>query len=309
MTRAACRADLQIGAGFQAGPCGAELQIQGRLIRIARLAAEKYDFLSDPPAAIQAVKQSGTRVDLLTFTQQLPDVTPRYDYPLEWDNLAALPVSTFDDWWTRQINGKTRNMVRRAEKVLTVREVPFDDALVRGIQAIYNECPIRQGRPFWHYGKDLETVRRDNGTFLDRSVFIGVFLDASLIGFAKLVSDREGRQAALMQILSMIRHRDKSPTNALVAQAVRSCAGRGIEFLVYSQFAYGRKERDGLSDFKEHNGFRRIDLPRYYVPLTAVGRLALRLRLHRDAADRLPESVLAQLRKVRRRWHAAMTAS
>ena len=103
---------------------------------------------------LNALRQSGTRVDLLTFTQQLPDVTPLYAYPLEWDNLAALPVSTFDHWWTRQINGKTRNMVRRAEKGLIVREVPFDDSLVRGIREIYNECPIRQGRPFWHYGKD-----------------------------------------------------------------------------------------------------------------------------------------------------------
>jgi hypothetical protein len=294
--------------GAQAGLCGKEMQVRGRLIRIARLAAEKYDFLDDPEAALQALRRSGARVDLLTFTQQLPDVTPRYDYPLEWDNLAALPVSTFDHWWTRQINGKTRNMVRRAEKALTVREVPFDDDLVRGIHTIYNESPIRQGRPFWHYGKDLEIVRRENGTFLERSVFIGVFLDTTLVGFAKLVSDGEGRQAGLMQILSMIRHRDKSPTNALIAQAVRSCAQRGIKFLVYSQFAYGRKERDGLSDFKEHNGFLRMDLPRYYVPLTAVGRLALRLRLHRDVVDHVPEPVLAQFRKVRSRWHAATTA-
>jgi hypothetical protein len=284
------------------------MQIRGRFIRIARLAAEKYDFLDDPEAALQALRQSGTRVDLLTFTQQLPDVTPHYNYPLEWDNLAALPVSTFDHWWTRQINGKTRNMVRRAEKALTVREVPFDDELVRGIHTIYNETPIRQGRPFWHYGKDLAIVRRENGTFLQRSVFIGVFLDSTLVGFAKLVSDGEGRQAGLMQILSMIRHRDKAPTNALIAQAVRSCAQREIKFLVYSQFAYGRKERDGLSDFKEHNGFLRMDLPRYYVPLTALGRLAFRLRLHRDVVDHVPEPVLAQFRKVRSRWHAATTA-
>ena len=296
-------------AGLQAGPGGKELQIRGRLVRIARLAAEKYDFLDDPAAALEALRQSGTRVDLLTFTQKLPDVTPQYDYPLEWDNLAALPVSTFDHWWTRQINGKTRNMVRRAGKGLTVREVPFDDALVRGIHEIYNECPIRQGRPFWHYGKDLEIVRRDNGTFLHRSVFIGAFLGTTLVGFAKLVSDAEGRQAALMQILSMIRHRDKSPTNALIAQAVRSCAQREIGFLVYSQFAYGRKERDGLSDFKEHNGFRRMDLPRYYVPLTAVGRLALRLRLHHGVVDRVPEPVLARLRRVRSRWHAATSSA
>ena len=77
-----------------------------------------------------------------------------------------------------------------------------------------------------------------------------------------------------MNIVSMVRHRDMAPTNALVAQAVRSCAERGIPYLVYSKFAYGKKQRSSLSDFKERNGFQRIDVPRYYVPLTRTGWLA-----------------------------------
>jgi len=223
---------------------------------------------------------------------------------MEWDNLAVLAVSTFDHWWTRQINDKTRNMVRRAEnKGVAVREVLFDDALVQGISAIYNESPIRQGKPFWHYGKDLETVRMENATFLDRSAFLGAFLGDSLIGFAKLVSSEDQGQAALMQILSMIHHRDKAPTNALIAQVVRDCAARGIPYLVYSKFSYGKKQRDPLSDFKHHNGFQRIELPRYYIPLTRTGWVALRLSLHHRLADHIPEPVLIQLRKLRSLWH------
>src|SRR5437899_416033 len=170
--------------------CGKGIQIQGRVIRIARLEAEGFEFLEDPDAAVDAMRQSGIRIDLFTFTQQLSETSPKYDYPMEWDNAAALPVSTFDHWWTRQINDKTRNMVRRASKKgVAVREMPFDDVLVQGISAIYNESPIRQGKPFWHYGKDIETVRRENATFLDRSGFLGAFLGDRLIGFAKLVSD------------------------------------------------------------------------------------------------------------------------
>jgi len=289
--------------------CGKDITIHGRVIRIARLAAETYEFLSHPHDAIDALRNSGTRIDLFTFTQQLPDITPRYHYPMEWDNLAAVPVSTFDHWWKHQINGKTRNMVRRAEtRGITVREVPFDDALVRDIKAIYDETPVRQGRSFWHYRKDFESVRRENATFLDRSVFLGAFNEGALIGFAKLVSDGDGRQAALMQILSMISHRDKAPQNALIAHAVRACAERGTGHLVYSHFAYGRKDRDGLSDFKQHNGFQRIDLPRYYVPLTPFGRLALGLRLHHGIADHVPEPMLAQLRRMRSRWAASTTS-
>jgi hypothetical protein len=46
-----------------------------------------------------------------------------------------------------------------------------------------------------------------------------------------------------MHILSMIRHREKAPTNALIAQAVRSCAERGIPYLWYAaaRMAYVRE--------------------------------------------------------------------
>jgi hypothetical protein len=237
--------------------------------------------------------------------QVLPETAPQHAFPMIWDNLAALPISTFDSWWTNQINGKTRNMIRRAEKKAVVtREVPFDDALVEGIHHIYNEAAMRQGKPFAHRGKDLETVRRMSATFLDRSVFVGAFHEGQLIGFAKLVSDQQYGQASLMHIVSMTSHRDKSPTNALIAQAVRSCADRNIPYLVYSNFSYGKKQRDSLADFKEHNGFKRIEVPRYYVPLTLLGRLALRLGTHRRFVDHIPEPVLAQLRKARKVWYA-----
>ena len=106
-----------------------------------------------------------------------------------------------------------------------------------------------------------------------------------------------------MQILSMITHRDKAPTNALIAQGVRSCAERGIPYLVYGNFSYGRKQRDSLSDFKQYNGFQRIELPRYYVPLTLAGRVALHLGLHHRFVDHIPEPVFAQLRKIRSLWY------
>ena len=192
---------------------------------------------------------------------------------------------------------------RREERVV-VREVPFDDALIRGIHGVYNESPIRQGRRFWHYGKSFETIRKMTATFLDRSVFIGAFFEGNLIGFVKLVSDEDRSQAGLMQIISMLQHRDKAPNNAMIAQAVRSCADRGISYLWYANFSYGKKLHDSLADFKRHNGFQKVDLPRYYVPLTATGRMALRLGLHRGIADWIPEAMAARYRKIRSSWYA-----
>jgi hypothetical protein len=171
--------------------CGKEIRITGRLIRIAFLDGEGYQFLEDPEGAVRLLRSSGARIDLFTFIQRLSDTSKKYSYPMEWDNMAALRVSTFDDWMTKQIDFKVRNKVRKATKSgVIAREVPFDDEYVRGIHAIYNECPIRQGKPFWHYGKDLEAVRKMNGTFMDRSIFIGAYLGSSLIGFVKPESGR-----------------------------------------------------------------------------------------------------------------------
>jgi hypothetical protein len=283
--------------------CGKEIKIQGRALRVARVAAEGFEFLEDPEATLDQLRHRGSRIDLFTFTQRLPETKPKYAYPMEWGNAAVLTITTFENWW-KQIGNKTRNCARQAaKKGVVVRETPFDDDLVRGIWRIYNECPIRQGRRFLHYGKDLQTVHRITATFLERSFFIGAFLGEELIGFMKLTIDEARSQAAVMCNLSMIQHRDKSPTNALIVQAVQGCEKRGIPHLVYSSFAFGKKRWDSLMDFKKSNGFERIDLPRYYVPLNGWGALALRLGLHHRLADRLPESVAAKLRDARSAWY------
>src|SRR5205823_6719508 len=194
---------------------------------------------------------------------------------------------------------------RQAEKKgVEIREVPFSDALLQGICDIYNESPIRQGRRFPHYGMNLERARLYAGTFLNRSVFIGAFLNGAMIGFIKLVVDETGTHACAIHILSMLKHRGKAPTNALVAQAVRSCADRGISYLVYSRFAYGNKNESGLMDFKQRNGFQGVDLPRYYVPLTPLGAAARRFGFHHRLTDHLPEAVVAQARRARTFWYS-----
>jgi hypothetical protein len=283
---------------------GREVKVQGRLCRVAYLDADDYKFLEDPEAAITELRRSKVRADLFSFLQKLPDSQPKYSYPFEWDNFAVLPISTFESWWTQQLGFKARNKAKQAEKKgLVVREVPFDDTLAKGICEIYNECPIRQGRLFPHYGKNFETVRKMSATYLDSSVFIGAFDADKLVGFIKLTIDDTATQAGLMHIVSLLQYRDKAPTNALVAQAVRSCADRHIPHLVYSKFSYGKKEQSSLSDFKERNGFKKVDIPRYYVPLTRWGSLAMSMGLHHRFVDRIPESMAAKLREMRTSWY------
>ncbi|HEY0702016.1 MAG TPA: hypothetical protein VGD60_04545 [Candidatus Acidoferrales bacterium] len=284
------------------------LLVGGRLCRIARLDADDYKFLEDPEPVIAALRESDMRIDLFTFIQKLPEnlleTSRRLPYPFEMDNMAVLPVTTFENWWSKQIGFKARNKAKQAEKKgLSIREVAFDENLSRGIWEIYNEVPVRQGRRFPHFGKTLEKVHAMSSTYLDTSVYIGAFDGEKLAGFIKLTIDDTGTQAGMMHIISAIQYRDKAPTNALVAQAVRSCADRGIRYLVYSQFAYGKKLTSTLSEFKERNGFARVDIPRYYVPLTAWGSMALSMRLHHRLADRLPAKFAENLRDLRSKWY------
>lgn len=280
------------------------IRIQGRICRIAQVDGEGYKFLGDPERVLFDLRKSKLGADLFTFGQRLSDSSPKYSYPMDWENMAVLRISTFEQWWTQQIGFKARNKAKQAgKKGIEVREVPFDDSLVRGIWEIYNESPVRQERLFPHFGKSLEAVHAMSATFLDSSVFIGAFDGEKLVGFIKLTADDDYTQAGIMHIISLLACRDKAPTNALIAQAVRSCADRGISSLVYANFGYGKKLRSSLSDFKERNGFVRVDTPRYYVPLTRWGSLAFALGLHRRLAERVPEPLAAKLREWRRIWY------
>jgi hypothetical protein len=281
-----------------------KIRISGRILRMARLDAELYHFLSDPQPMIDQLRDSRDRIDIFTFMQGLPETGPKFKYAMEWDNLAVLPVSTYENWWKNQIRSITKNRAKQAEKKgVVIREVEFDENLAIGIWQIYNECPVRQGRRFRHYGKDFNTVYREAATYLDYSTFIGAYFGDELIGFIKMVADENRVQAGLMNILSKMQHKDKAPTNALLAQAVKSCAGRRISYLVYNNYEYGGKQHDGLSEFKERNGFKRVNVPRYYVPLTRLGECALRMGFHHRLADRVPEVIAGRLRELRTNWY------
>lgn len=247
--------------------------------------------IENPAGFVQAVRDTGIRADLFTFAQQLPEVEPRFNTEfMEWDNVAAAPSSNYNQWWESLPQESRKNTRRAQKKGITVQPAVFDDALVAGIKRIYDETPLRQGRKFWHYGKDLATIKRENSSYLDRSQFIGAYLEGQLIGFIKMVY--VGSTSRIMQVLSMNQHFDKYPANALVTAAMEACAKRPVDHFIYGQYVYGTKANSSITEFKRRNGFVQILLPRYYVPLTPVGRAALSAGLHRGLANSLPEPVV-----------------
>src|SRR6266487_1332272 len=148
---------------------GKKILIEGKMPRIARLEQEWYEDVEHPDKLVDALRTARTGADILTFWQRLPDLEPRYSYSMERDPIAALPIKSYSFWWDKQIDGAARNKVRKAQKRgIVVTPTRFDDEFVEGMTSIFNETPVRQGRPFLHYGKDFKTVKRQFSRFLFR---------------------------------------------------------------------------------------------------------------------------------------------
>lgn len=274
--------------------------VLGRWLRVAQPKDEDLIegvSIPDPGPFLRELCESPLSADIFTFADYPPWPNRLLPYHMEWDNWASLTISTYDDWWQRLPQESRKNVRRAAKRRVVVKLVPFNDELVAGIKGIYDESPVRQGRTFWHYGKSLDAVRRMNETYANRSVFIGAYLDDTLVGFVKLVFI--GEVGTLMQIVAMHAHRDKRCMNALLAEAVRACERRGCTMLAYGNYTYGNNSDSSLAEFKRRNGFVELKFPRYFVPLTIKGRLAIAMNLHKGLIGMLPRAILKQMLKVR----------
>ena len=282
---------------------GRTVIVKGRWLKLAALKDEELvqgEPVKNPDTFLASLRATSLRADILSFAQKVPETTPKHDLYFEWDNAAVVSTVNFVDWWEQKLPQEARKNARRAAKRGVVVEVAeFNTAFVEGIKAIYDETPVRQGRKFWHFGKDLETVQEENATYLERSEFIGALLEGKLIGFIKLIY--VDTVAEIVQILAMNEHQDKRPMNALLAKAVEVCSQKGITHLVYGKYSYGNNANSQLAEFKRRNGFEQMNFPRYFVPLTLKGRLALTMKLHRSLTQLLPARLVALLIAVRAR--------
>jgi hypothetical protein len=276
---------------------------KGRRVKIASIHDEDLaegELVKNPELFVAALKKSGLRPDVFTFFQRPPDVQPKFPFHFELENYAVVPVTTFESWWEKLPQEARKNSRRAVKRGVEVKAVPFDDELARGIHKICNETPVRQGRPFWHFGKDFERIKMEHATYIERSEFIGAYFEGELIGFIKMVY--VDRLAWILAILALNSHYDKRPMNALLAKAMEVCAQKKIGYFVYGNYIYGNKE-DSLVEFKRRNGFERLDFPRYYVPLTLKGKIYVGLRLYRGAGGLLPKFILQTLLAVRNRYY------
>jgi|SoiMethySBSTD1v2_1073268.scaffolds.fasta_scaffold12178_7 GNAT acetyltransferase-like protein len=279
---------------------GATVIVSGKFPRMASVADENWvgsPVSQNATQFVDAVAGSALPADVLTFAQEIDEPNPLHPYYFESDNAAAIDTRNFKAWWDKLPQATRKNCRRSERRGARTEVVSLDEALACGIKGVYDESPIRQGRRFWHYGKDVATIIRDNSSYLDRCDFLATHLNGELIGFMKIVY--VGRFAKIMQIVAKTSHNDARPMNALIAKAVERCCERGMSHLVYSKFQYGNNATSSMIEFKIRNGFERLEYPRYFVPLTMQGKLALACGLHRGMHGMLPAPLIAELLRLR----------
>ena len=279
---------------------GYQIVIEGRFPRIARLKDEMGDDVSAPDRLIADLKRVGLKADVFTFWPRVPD-SRSYAYRCEYTPQALLPITTYEHWWMHQISKKTRNRINKAAKLgVEIRIVPFSDELVRSIKKIFDETPVKRNKPFWHYAKSEAMLKEELGRDLEHCEFIGAFFQGELIGFVKMLyRDRFGDPVLF---ISSMEESDKSPNNALLAKQVERCAAKGLPYIHYNEWRMGTH-----GDFLRRNGFEKIDVPRYYAPLSLRGALCLRVGAHLRLWDVLPETVKLPITRWRGRWHELRT--
>jgi hypothetical protein len=281
--------------------------VRGGWIKIASLNHADWleKELENPDECIHRLKKerkNGLPADIFCFGQIPPATQPRQAFPFELESIACLCTADFGKWW-ESLPQETRKNVRRSQKRgVTVSVCEMTDNLISGLVDLNNDSPVRQGKPYTHYGKDFERVKEDQASFPGRSEFIAAYLGEELVGYMKLVY--RGSTASILHLLPKASHQDKRPANALIAKAVEVCNAKGVTHLVFGKFNYGNKGDNPLREFKIRNGFEEVMVPRFYVPLTIWGKFCVKTKLYRGLVGILPKKVLALAVGARTKWYS-----
>jgi hypothetical protein len=285
---------------------GKDIVVRGKWLKMALVEAEEWleTDVQDPEFCVSMLRKRSSgplRADIFTFAQKLPATEPRFKYYMERDSVAVADTTTFQGWWDH-LPQESRKNVRRAQKRgVEVRVKELDDELIRGLMDLNNDSPVRQGKPYTHFGKNFEQVKKDQESFPDRRDLICAYAGDELIGFAKIIYRND--IASILQILPKASQNDKRPANAMMAKLVELCEQKKISSLTFGKFHYGNKRGDRLQEFKIRNGFEEVLVPRYYIPLTLKGKICMKLKLHRGLIGIFPHWVIMFGNAVRARLY------
>lgn len=280
--------------------------VEGGWVRVAVVHDEAWleRELEDPERYVERLKEDrgcGLRANIFSFAQKLPATDPKYAYPIEWESIAAIRLTTFQEWWEKLPQESRKNVRRSQKRGVEVRTVSLTDDLVRGLVELNNDSPVRQGRLYTHFGKTFEQVKKDQSDFLDHCEFVGAYHREELIGFMKIVYQND--TASILQLLPKASQSDKRPANALIAKAVELCVDKKMCYLVFGMYNYGNKGDNPMREFKTRHGFAEVLVPRYFIPLTVWGSFCTKAKLYRPLIGILPGSIIKFGVTLRAKWY------
>jgi hypothetical protein len=221
----------------------------GRLLRRVSPADEWHEgrvTTDDLPRWLIAARGDrrlgGRHADLFTFWQGYPDTGPMLPYTYTYREVAVLPITTRAEWLARLTRTKRQALAKAATLGMQIRPAQFNEAFIAGMVALFNESPIRQGRPFAHCGKDAAQVRQEFARHLDREIIFGAYQGERLVGFVFLAI---GDEIAHLEEIIATATVPARPVNVAPSAPRSMCVARQIPALLY---AFG--PRGTPADFK-----------------------------------------------------------
>src|SRR5262245_5359894 len=112
------------------------LLVSGRFFKVGEIYDECWlekRMFDDPEQIINCIRNSRLQIDIFTFSQKLPETTPTYNYYMEWDNVASIPITTFNEWWERLPQATRKNVRRSIKRDVHVEVAEFNDEFVKDI--------------------------------------------------------------------------------------------------------------------------------------------------------------------------------
>ncbi len=207
-----------------------------------------------------------------------------------------------------KIDGQTYSVTRRFVRVISLEDDWYEDVVdPASVIATLNKSKIRADVfTFWQRLPEIEPRYQYHTEWESLAVLSIKSFD---YWWSKQIKDKtrnmvrkaekSGIEVREASYESKVEHRNKAINNALIAHTIKKCETQQLPYLVYAYW-----NENSLSDFKRHCGFEQVKLPRYFIPLTVKGTLALSCGVHRDLKGALPRRVRDRLKQWRNRWYA-----
>lgn len=271
-----------------------------------KLAKINFEWVNDVPDLERVYELTKGKADVLMFWERLPRKPNLKIKNRDNVSIAAIPLVNYKYWWNSQIDKKTRNMVRKAlKKGVEVKVEGLTDELIHGMEKIYKEAQMRQNKAFAYYGETFEQLKKDFSIWNSHRYshdFLVAYSGEEVIGFQHLIYTKDS--ALISAFLSMKRHSNKGPNNLLISKSVEICCRKNLKYLIFERMTGG-----SLGKFKQKNGFMKMDVPRYYIPLSRLGKIICFFKMYRDLIyyySILPRWIQHVILKLRARAHSSL---